>query len=58
MFDDWDERELERLVARFVRSFRRLPSSAEIINFRRSRSHLHRVPAQGRRGLARFIAGL
>ena len=58
-FDDWDEEELETLVARFVRNFRRLPSGEDLVNFQRSRSGLHlRLPAQGRRKVASLIASL
>ena len=58
-FDDWDEEELETLVARFVRNFRRLPNSEDLVNFHRTRSCLHlRLPAQGRRKVAALIATL
>lgn len=55
--DHWDERELEELVARFVRTFHRLPSLADLDAFHRSRISLRlRLPAQTRVRLARFIA--
>jgi hypothetical protein len=58
-FDDWDESELERLVGRFVRNFRRLPSYEDLVHFHRTRSGLHlRLPAQGRRKVAALIASL
>jgi hypothetical protein len=48
--NDWDEKELEELVARFVRVFHRLPKHDELITFHRTRASLHlRLPAQGRR---------
>ena len=58
-FHSWDEKELETLVARFVRSFHRLPSGAELVKFRKARSDLHlRLPAQTRRTLAGILATL
>lgn len=58
-FDDIDEQDLEQMVARFVRVFHRLPSSAELTRFRRARSMLAmRLPAKGRRRLATLIATL
>lgn len=56
-FDDWDERELQQLVARFVRTFRRLPSARELTAFHESRMGLAlRLPARVRVRLARAIS--
>lgn len=55
-FRDWEERELERLVDRFVRIFGRLPDgSAELARFHRSECGLlMRVPPRRtRRTVAR-----
>jgi hypothetical protein len=57
VLESWDEKELESLVARFVRTFHRLPSGEELVKFRRTRSGLHlRLPAQTRRTLAGIVA--
>jgi hypothetical protein len=57
--EDWDESELETLVARFVRSFHRMPSQADLVRFRRTRTSLHlRIPAQTRRSIARMIVAV
>lgn len=51
LMKDWDEDELQRLVTRFVRTFRRFPSYDELVRFRHARGQLHlRRPAQGPRG--------
>ena len=51
--DSWDEKELETLVARFVRTFHRLPSSDDLVKLRRTRSGLQlRLPRQARRTIA------
>jgi hypothetical protein len=48
--EDWDELELQQLVARYVRVFRRFPSYEQLVRFRRARGQLHlRRPAQSRR---------
>jgi hypothetical protein len=50
LLQDWDEPALSDLVARYVRTFRRLPSHADLLRFRHARSWLMlRVPAQTRR---------
>jgi hypothetical protein len=54
--EHWDERELTRLTARFVRIFHRLPRYEELVAFRRSDVRLHlRIPGQTRRSLASMI---
>jgi hypothetical protein len=58
-FDGWDENELGTLVARFVRTFHRLPSADELVKFRRTRSGLQlRLPRQARRSIAGVVATL
>jgi hypothetical protein len=48
--DDWDEKTLAQLVARYVRLFHRLPSQDELVLFRSARGQLQlRLPAQRRR---------
>jgi hypothetical protein len=45
----WDEEELQALVVRYVRTFRRFPSYRQLIQFRRARAHLAmRLPRQRR----------
>jgi hypothetical protein len=47
---DWDESSLSDLVGRYVRTFRRLPSHADLVRFRYARHQLKlRVPRQVRR---------
>ena len=49
-FEDWDEPDLATLLGRFVRTFRRLPSYADLVRFRRARGQLQlRLPAHVRR---------
>lgn len=53
----WDETDIQLLVGRFVRVFRRLPNAEDLRRLRRAQSHLHlRIPAQSRRRLGRVIA--
>jgi hypothetical protein len=56
--DDWDEAETARLVADFVRRFRRLPGGEELVQFRQASSWSRRIPRQSRRILATLIATL
>lgn len=57
--EHWDERELTRLTARFVRIFHRLPHYEELVAFRRTDVRLHlRIPVQTRRSLASMILAL
>jgi hypothetical protein len=49
-FDDWDEQALSALVGRYVRTFRRLPSYAQLMRFRRAHLRLEmRIEAPRRR---------
>jgi hypothetical protein len=51
--DEWDERMLTQLVARFVRDFRRLPHQGELVRFGRARGRLElRLPRRSRRRVA------
>lgn len=56
--DHWDEAETARLVAEFVRRFRRLPGGEELVQFRQASSSRLRIPRQSRRVLATLIATL
>ena len=48
--ESWDDKELQRLVTRFVRLFHRLPSHDELAWFRRlPKKCVLRVPAQSSR---------
>lgn len=50
LLQDWDEPVLTELVARYVRTFRRLPSHSDLVRFDRARGRLQlRVPGQRRR---------
>lgn len=58
-FTSWDEKDLNRAVSGFVRTFHRLPKHEELLRLRRAEHRIHlRLPARGRRRIASVIATL
>jgi hypothetical protein len=58
-FQDWDERALQELVVRYVRTFHRFPSRDQLVRFRSARGQLQlRIPRRGGPRRATLVATL